>query len=145
MTTDDGYPGIGEGHRVSDRPADQAAQKGRPTDAGVDTLRVTRSRALPDVIAVRLAGEVDLANATRLRAAIIDAIKEHPGSVSVDLSGLTHCGSAGLAALVDARRAAAAAGVGFTVVNPHPHARRVIETTGLREFLAVHETTDEAP
>jgi anti-anti-sigma factor len=65
--------------------------------------------------------------------------------VSVDLSRLTHCGSAGLAALVEARHAAAAAGVGFTVVNPHPHVRRVIETTGLREFLAVHDTTDEAP
>jgi anti-sigma B factor antagonist len=72
------------------------------------------------------------------------ASEYRPGAVQVDLSGLTHCGSAGLAALADARDAAAAAGVGFTAVNPRPHARRVIEISGLRGFLALHQTEDKA-
>jgi STAS domain-containing protein len=75
---------------MNDRPPGQAHQEAHPrADVAGDILRVLRSRALPDVVIVRAVGEVDLATATRLHAAIVNAIPERPRVVSVDLSELS--------------------------------------------------------
>lgn len=130
---------------MTDMPSDLVSGQGwPPADAPVELLRVALSRALPDALVVRPAGDADLASAALLHDAVMEAIGEHPRSVLVDLSGLSFCGSAGLAALVRVRRAAADRGVGFAVVNPRPHVRQVIDATGLRGYLALRETADQA-
>jgi stage II sporulation protein AA (anti-sigma F factor antagonist) len=126
-------------------PSEPTPGHGRPpAQAPRDVFRVSVSRAVPDLLVVQPCGEVDLASAAILRDAVIDAVEEHPRRVSVDLSGLSFCGSAGLAALVEARRAAADAGVGFAVVNPQLHVRRVIKAARLRGYLALRERPDHA-
>jgi anti-sigma B factor antagonist len=130
---------------MTEVPSELASGQDRPpAEAPVELLHVALSRALPDTLVVRPAGEADLATAPLLHDAVMNAIEEHPSSVLVDLSGLSFCGSAGLAVLVQVRRAAADRGVGFAVVNPRPHVRQIIDVTGLRGYLALRETADQA-
>jgi anti-sigma B factor antagonist len=58
-------------------------------------------------------------------------------SLTIDLSALGFCDSAGINALVKMRKACDAAGSSFAVISLQPQVRRVFELTGLIEFLSV--------
>ncbi|WP_169734272.1 STAS domain-containing protein [Hamadaea tsunoensis] len=84
---------------------------------------------------VALAGELDLGSRTRLQAALAEAI-EAGRPVVVDLSGLTFMDSTGIAVLTNARRAAGEAGVPLTVTEATGTVERILEMTGVRQFLS---------
>ena len=82
---------------------------------------------------VYLRGELDLANAERLKDALIEAGRS---TVVVDLSDLTFTDSSGIAALLAARRTITADGSGFVLRGASGVVRRVFEITGLAQLLA---------
>ncbi|MGH9087024.1 MAG: STAS domain-containing protein [Acidimicrobiales bacterium] len=85
-----------------------------------------------DVHVVSVHGELDLANADRLR----DALVEIAGStVVVDLSDLAFCDSSGLAAIVGARNRIMASGNTFELRGAVGVVRRTLELTGLGGLL----------
>ncbi|GAA2326425.1 STAS domain-containing protein [Dactylosporangium salmoneum] len=93
--------------------------------------------ALDEVqVRVALRGLVDLDTQPILRAALDRAMAE-PGvrRVVVDMRDLTLLDSTGIATLVAAYRAGAAAGVTVRVVNPEGVVRRVLEITGVLQTL----------
>jgi anti-sigma B factor antagonist len=96
------------------------------------------------VLSIR--GEHDLSTAPELRRRLRDLIA-NGGALVVDLSPATFVDSSILGAILDARRSAAEAGLGFAVAHPgrdDDAVGRVLEITGLRAELPVHSERDEA-
>jgi anti-sigma B factor antagonist len=86
-----------------------------------------------DVHVVSLHGQLDLANADRVRDAIIGAAGS---TVVVDLSDLQFLDSSGIAALLSARSQITQSGRAFELRGAHGVVRRVLEVTGLSFLLA---------
>ena len=88
-----------------------------------------------DVLSVE--GEIDVASAPRLIAALNDAVAEAMDSVIIDLTSVGFMDSTGLALLINAHRRLSLRHKGFAVVCPHGPLRRVFEITDLIETLHV--------
>ncbi|HTX62458.1 MAG TPA: STAS domain-containing protein [Acidimicrobiales bacterium] len=85
-----------------------------------------------DVHVVALYGQLDLANADRVR----DALLAVGGTrIVVDLSGLQVLDSSGIAALLGARSRITETGNGFELRGAKGIVRRVLEVTGLTHLL----------
>jgi anti-sigma B factor antagonist len=113
--------------------------------AGVRTgeLALERNDAGPAVVTI--SGEHDLSTAPNLRRRLDSLLDEGTATV-VDLSPATFIDSSILGVILDARRRAADANLGFAVVhaNGADAVDRVLEVTGLRAELPVHARREEA-
>lgn len=95
------------------------------------------------VVVVVLAGELDLACADRVAAAIDRATAQSVDGVVVDLRELAYMDSTGLRTLLDAHGRAAARGRRFAVVPGSGPAQRIIALTGAGALLETVEGPDE--
>jgi anti-sigma B factor antagonist len=111
----------------------------------VRTGEIALERTEAGVAVLSISGEHDLNTAPELRRQLGDVIAEG-GAVVVDLSTASFVDSSILGAILDARRRAREAGVGFAVAHPggDNSVGRVLEITGLRAELPVHPKRDEA-
>jgi anti-sigma B factor antagonist len=91
---------------------------------------------------VRLAGEIDLSNASRLQDQL-SVLVEH-GHVVVDLSDVTFIDSTGLSAFIVGHRRATAAGTGMHLAGATGTVRRLLELTQLDRHLNHHDALDAA-
>ncbi|MGW5051633.1 STAS domain-containing protein [Actinokineospora sp. NPDC004072] len=100
---------------------------------------LTLGRADHDAaVVVTAEGEVDLATAPQLAAALALAAEDTDHLLVADLSKLRFLGSAGLAVLVTAGSETATTGRSLVVVaGPDCVARRALELTGLDRVLTV--------
>src|SRR5580698_7840531 len=89
-------------------------------------------RGIPVVVAPE---EIDITNAPRLRAALLDAAARGRAAVVVDMSGTHFCDTAGLHALVGAHRRAQAEGSRALLVLGGPTVLRVFSITGLDRVI----------
>jgi anti-anti-sigma factor len=80
---------------------------------------------------VRLAGELDVTGAPRLREALMTAIEGGDRHVVVDCSGLEFLDSTGLGVLVAARTRARAAGGSLLLTGAQPPLERLLAVTGV--------------
>jgi anti-sigma B factor antagonist len=94
---------------------------------------------------VTIAGEHDLSTAPSLRRRLDSLLDEGTRTV-VDLSSATFIDSSILGVILDGRRRATDAGVGFAVLNSEgaDAVERVLEVTGLRAELPVYAQREEA-
>lgn len=90
-------------------------------------------------------GEHDLHTAPELRRRL-DELIDAGSPIVVDLSPATFVDSSILGVLLDGRRRASEAGIGFTVAQGDGAVAvsRVLQVTGLRTELPVHESVDDA-
>jgi len=93
------------------------------------------SRDGVDVLFVE--GEIDVATAPRLIAALNDAVSEAVRSVIIDLTSVGFMDSTGLALLINAHRRLSRRDKGFAVVCPAGPLRRVFELTDMLDTLRV--------
>jgi anti-anti-sigma factor len=105
-------------------------------DELIDGIAVRTEQAGRSTI-MSLSGELDLVSAPRLRNAIASLRGESIDVVVVDLADLTYIDSVGIGLLVASRRRLDAEGRTFTVRNPAPQVRRLLEITGLVEYLGL--------
>ena len=113
--------------------------------AGVRTGELALEQTDAGLVVVTISGEHDLSTAPNLRRRLHDLLAK--GSpVIVDLSPATFIDSSILGAILDGRRNAAEADVGFAVVhsNGADAIDRVLEVTGLRAELPVHARREDA-
>lgn len=98
---------------------------------GAGELVVTR-RARAGCQVVQAAGDVDMATAARLEAALADAARRAraPGAVVVDLTEVRYLGSVGVSLLTACQRRCGQAGVGLRVVASDGPARGVLSLAG---------------
>lgn len=119
------------------RFAPHDATRARPTRA----LRVT-VQDTPRTVHLRLAGDLDIAGAPRLRE-VIDAHARAGQTMVVDLRGLGFVDSMGLAALVRAQHRALARGAQLELVAGPPAVQRVFAIAGLDRAFVWAEAEDE--
>jgi len=95
------------------------------------------TRTVDGTLTMVIDGGIDLDTGARVEAEISTAVTT-PGvrAVIVDLSRVDFLDSAGIATLVHGRRRADQLGIGFRVVGASGMVRRVLDLTGVWEFLA---------
>jgi len=113
--------------------------------AGVRTGELALERTNAGLSVVTISGEHDLSTAPNLRRRL-DELLEERSPVVVDLSPATFIDSSILGVILDGRKRAEEAQLGFAVVhtNGGDAVSRVLEVTGLRAELPVHARWEEA-
>lgn len=106
----------------------------------VDGIAVTSQRVGQCTI-VSVAGELDLISAPRLRTALSALGTEPSEQVIIDLAKLVYIDSVGIGLLVASRRGLGAEGRSLSIRNPAPQVLRLLEITGLVEYLGLTEST----
>jgi anti-sigma B factor antagonist len=101
----------------------------------------TRSCGGHAVVALR--GELDLADAAEVAAALTAVAAREPGII-VDLAGLEFIDASGVAALARGRRQARRAGGDLILAAPQRRVLRILAITRLAEAFAVYATVEEA-
>jgi len=88
--------------------------------------------------------EVDITNAEGLRAALLESAERAPGTLVVDLTQTRFCDTAGLHALVSARKRAQAEGGEVILVIPGAAVQRIFAITGLDHVFPTFTSLAEA-
>ncbi len=103
----------------------------------MDGLTIDSTYLARDVVCLDVSGEVDMASSAALDNAIREAVTA-PGvkRVMVDLSKVTFLDSTGINTLVQGHQRATDRDITLHVVNPSRMALRVLDLTGVREFLS---------
>ena len=137
---------LGGKHRPStprQRVEIMAEQQRNPTTTSAprddDLLTLDVAAPSDSVVTVIAHGEIDLDTSSRLH----DCLRQHlppGGSLVLDTTAVTYCGSLGAAELVGASTAAREVGAEVTVVIPPTHhhpVRRVLTVLGVLHMLSV--------
>jgi anti-anti-sigma factor len=103
----------------------------------VTGLTIDSTYLAPDVICLDVSGDLDMASSEVLDNAIRQALTA-PGlkRVEVDLSKVAFLDSMGINTLVQGHQLAGDQDIKLQVVNPSQMALRVLDLTGVREFLS---------
>jgi anti-anti-sigma factor len=109
----------------------------------VTPLAVKRSR-IDGYELLSVEGELDIATAPRMIAAINEAVADMAAPLVVDLSDVVFMDSTGLALLMNARRRVVRLGQGFAIVCPGGPISRVFEIADMVESLRVCPDRDTA-
>ena len=94
-------------------------------------------------VVVRLAGELDLYNATEVSGALVQAGSDSPSRLVVDLAEVTFVDSTTLGTLVEAQKGIGE-GTRFLLAAPNPDVRRALDVSGLGRHFDVRETVEDA-
>ncbi len=84
-------------------------------------------------------GELDLASGPLLQEHIDQVLRDHSGTVLIDLRRLEFMDSTGLSVMVKAHHSAEASARRLVLVKGPPQVQRLLELTGLAERLEVVE------
>jgi anti-sigma B factor antagonist len=95
------------------------------------------------VAGVAVRGEVELATAPTLTAALEEGIRRSSGAFVVDLVAVDFLDSSGVACLVRARALLGRDDRALALVCPPGRVRRVLELTGIDELVPVYGSRDE--
>ncbi|WP_249998650.1 STAS domain-containing protein [Actinoplanes sp. M2I2] len=91
-----------------------------------------------DVQSMTAAGEIDSLNATHLREAVNDVVRgRRPSRVELDLHGVSFLDSTGIRVLLECHEDARLMNCGFTLVDAHPVAYRVLQISGLTDHFGL--------
>jgi anti-sigma B factor antagonist len=88
--------------------------------------------------------EIDITNATELRTALLEASAAGAGTIVVDMTRTLFCDSAGLHALVGARRRALAEGGAVVLAVSGGAVLRILTLTGLGAAIPNYASLEEA-
>ncbi|WP_433057106.1 STAS domain-containing protein [Dactylosporangium sp. CS-033363] len=104
------------------------------------SIRVVRDLHGDAVLGVQ--GEVDVANAPALRAAIVRAVDGRPARVVIDLAAVSFMDSSALGVLISGYKYAKGAGVPVVLGSPGPGVYRLLRTSGLVEIFEIIDPPD---
>ena len=99
--------------------------------------------ALDHAAGVAVRGEIELATAPELTAALDEAIRRTSGLFVVDLSTVGFLDSTGISCLVRARALLGADDRALVLICPAGSTRRALELTGLDELVAIYDSRDQ--
>jgi anti-sigma B factor antagonist len=108
----------------------------RPSD---DERSVSVTADADGGVLIGVVGEIDLATADHLWAAVIEAMTAWTGDVVVDLSGVTFLDSQGLSALLRAHKDCGIDAARLTLRSPSRQVRKVFEVTGVDRILHIED------
>jgi anti-sigma B factor antagonist len=88
--------------------------------------------------------EIDVANAARLRAALLTAASNRPPRIVVDMTSTEFCDSTGLNVLVRAHQQAEQAGGEVRLAVGGAALQRILAVTGVVSMFGVYDSLDAA-
>lgn len=88
-------------------------------------------------VLIRVVGEMDIANASRLLSAVIEATQAAAQLVVLDLSRVDYMDSSGLSEVLRAQRFAGSSGCRLRVRGATPQVRRLFVATGVDQVVAL--------
>jgi len=112
-----------------------------PTAPVPGTLTVTVADGAVREVSVTLAGELDVAHASRVER-MLRRLVESGRDASVDASAVAFIDATGVAALVGVRERAESLGRGFVVVSPSASVLRMLELTATEDLLHIPRPAD---
>jgi anti-sigma B factor antagonist len=92
---------------------------------------------------IAVEGELDLSSSSELRRRVEAALREGRNSIVLDLSGVTHMDSTGLAALIAAHQLTAERRGRLALVITSESVRRTVEVRGLDRLFTIAVGRDE--
>jgi anti-sigma B factor antagonist len=98
-----------------------------------------------EITLVELAGELDVATAAQLRECLVQPEVFDSSAVRVDLTNVTFLGSTGIGLLISACKRVRSTGGAFSVRCGEGLALRVLQVSGLVDFLEVESTSTRSP
>lgn len=101
-------------------------------------------RGLDGYVVVELRGELDLSNASGLRARLMEVLAGESASLILDLSGLAFMDSTGVSVLVAAERRAIELGGTISLAGAQKVVARVLRVTSMDKHFATFGTVEEA-
>ncbi|WP_037861846.1 STAS domain-containing protein [Streptomyces sp. NRRL S-340] len=101
-------------------------------------LNITR-RETPAGPVLRVAGELDYAQAAALREQVGGLVLSADQCLVIDLSGLEFCDSTGITALLAARQHAHAAGADIVLAGVPSNTLRVLTIVGLDQVFTIRQ------
>jgi anti-sigma B factor antagonist len=110
---------------------------------GLNEQPVARIERRGVATVVHLVGELDLYNASDVRAALLEACAEEPERLVVDLADVAFVDSTVLGVFVEARTRLPNPG-SFLLAAPGRETSRALRISGLERHLAVHESVGAA-
>jgi len=108
------------------------------------TFDAVTEELAPDVLLVRMSGEIDIASTDFAAEAIRTAVAPPARLVLIDVSAVTFCSSAGLGNLVEARNLAGEHNITLALVGVGRPIDRPLEVTGLGAQFRIFATVPEA-
>jgi anti-sigma B factor antagonist len=103
-----------------------------------------RQNVSDDVLTLALSGELDVGTQTATSAKILEALREEPRILALDLREVDFLGSAGLSVLIEAQRAAAAKNIGVCLIANRRATLLPLELTGLTTMFPVFASPEDA-
>src|SRR5436190_20769469 len=119
-------------------------ERDRVTEGG--NLRqdpVAGMESVDGALVVRLAGELDLYNATPVREALFEASANGATRIVVDLSQVDFIDSTALGVLIEARTKLSNRNA-FLLAAPGLETRRALQISGLDRHFTVHDSVSDA-
>lgn len=89
----------------------------------------------PERVLARLHGEIDMDDASTLRANLTAALQSSRHGLDVDMSDITFCDSSGLHVLLDLNKIATGSGKSLVLTAASHPVARLLEITGTRELF----------
>jgi anti-sigma B factor antagonist len=96
-----------------------------------------------EAIVFRLVGDMDIAGAPRLRAAVLEAERDAHSPLVLDMQGVDFVDSSGIATLLELQQTAANCHR-VVLINPGSQAVKVLELGGVIKLFDVRTTDSEA-
>lgn len=114
------------------------------TDQQREPLTLSLQRPAEDVCVVHATGEVDIASAPELTKLLRTALENTPKLVVMELTGVEFLGSAGLAALIEAKKLAGEATTIVLAGTTRPIVDRALQVSGLDTLFDQYPTIEQA-
>lgn len=93
---------------------------------------------------MRVAGEIDMATAPRLRQHVVNVTNDRPKGLVLDLNNVDFIDSTGLGVMVGAAKRMRMAGGGFRIVCSQAHLVELFQLTRLDEVFDLYGELDDA-
>jgi anti-sigma B factor antagonist len=120
---------------------DSASLASVPTRLTLSTCTVDVETTV-DRVVVRLAGEIDMADADQVGDVLTAAVDAGKPTVRVQLSTLRFADSSAIKAILIGAQAAEERGVTYELANPRGLVQRLLEVTGLDHALTIVQDPD---
>jgi anti-sigma B factor antagonist len=104
---------------------------------------IVKRQSLTDAICLSVSGEVDLANASELRAHL-KAVVEAEEDLVVDMSGLRYLDSSGIKVLLEAHQQITQIKRRIVLAAPAVPVQKVLNITGIDQIIPMFPSVEEA-
>lgn len=111
-------------------------------ESGDEILGTEIEKAPPDHALIRLAGELDASNVSRLYEELAELAHEGRRHTVLDLTELTFVDSTGLSAIIAAHKRAEKAGAELILFSPQPQVRNLFTIAGIDRYLHIRPSNE---